>query len=127
MPIEDEVVDVRSGTAAEWAASSLVLGAGELAVVNDTGEVRVGDGTNAFSALRKNPRRGTTTLVAGTKVVNDATITTASIILVTVQSLGTVTAPKAVAVTARVAGTSFTVTSSDNTDTSVVGYEIREP
>jgi hypothetical protein len=54
-------------------------------------------------------------------------VTANSRILLTVQSLGTVTAPKAVAVTARTAATSFTITSADNTDTSVVAYEIFEP
>ena len=48
-------------------------------------------------------------------------------ILLTAQSLGTVTAPKALAVTARTPGTSFTITSADATDTSVIGYTILEP
>lgn len=73
------------------------------------------------------PRLGRATLVTGTKVVNDTTVTAASNIMLTVQSLGTVTAPKAVAVTARTPGTSFTITSADNTDTSVVAYSITEP
>lgn len=48
-------------------------------------------------------------------------------ILLSVQSLGTVTAPKAIAVTARTAGASFTITSADATDTSVVAWELIEP
>lgn len=39
-------------TAAQWRASSVVLLAGELGVESDTGFVKVGDGTNRFSALK---------------------------------------------------------------------------
>ncbi len=72
-------------------------------------------------------RMGRATLVAGEKVVTTSAVTANSNILVTVQSLGTVTAPEAVAVTARTAGTSFTITSADNTDTSVVAWLIVDP
>jgi len=65
---------------------------------------------------------GTVTLVAGSKVVASAAVTSTSQILLTAQSLGTVTTPKALAVTARTAGTSFTITSADNTDTSSVAW-----
>jgi hypothetical protein len=73
-----------------------------------------------------NAKQGVATLVAGTVTVSNTSVTATSRIQLTVQSLGTVTAPKAVAVTARTAGTSFTITSADNTDTSVVAYEIFE-
>ena len=70
------------------------------------------------------PIKGRATLAAGTVTVNHPAVTAASNIMLTAQSLGTVTAPQALAVTARVAGTSFTVTSGANDDTSVVAYEI---
>lgn len=70
---------------------------------------------------------GVATLVGGTITVNNTLVTTNSIIMLTVQSLGTVASPKAIAVTARVASTSFTITSADVTDTSVVGWQIIEP
>jgi hypothetical protein len=72
-------------------------------------------------------RMGVTTLVSGAKVINTTAVTANSRIFVGVQSLGTVTTPKTVAVTARSAGTSFTITSADNTDTSVVAWKIVEP
>lgn len=81
--------------------------------------LRVKEGSNA--------KQGTATLVAGTVTVSNTSVTANSRILLTVQSLGTVTSPKAVAVTARSAGTSFTITSADVTDTSVVAWEIFEP
>lgn len=130
MTLEIEAVPLRSGTTAEWAAAGApILDPGELGIDLTTHDVRIGDGTTAFASLPTTSgiRRGRTTLVAGTKTVADTSITATSIILVTAQSLGTVTVAKPLAVTARSAGVSFTVTSSDNTDTSVVGYLIIEP
>lgn len=73
-----------------------------------------------------NEAMGTATLVAGTITVANTRITANSRIFVTVQALGTVTAPKAIAVTAKVNGVSFTITSEDNTDTSQVAWLIVE-
>lgn len=70
---------------------------------------------------------GVATLVAGTKTVNTSAVTANSRISLSIQSLGTVAAPKAIAVTARTASTSFTITSADNTDTSRVFWQIHEP
>jgi len=74
-----------------------------------------------------NARSGVSTLVAGTVVVANTSVTATTRIQLTAQSLGTVTAPKALAVTARTAGTSFTITSADATDTSVVAWFLVEP
>lgn len=68
-----------------------------------------------------------TTLVAGTVTVATTKVTANSRIQLTTQSLGTVTVPMPIAVTARTAGTSFVITSSDATDTSVVAWMIVEP
>ena len=73
-----------------------------------------------------NGKQGVATLAAGTKVVANTSVTATSRIFLTAQSLGTVTVPKALAVTARTPGTSFTISSADATDTSVVAYEIFE-
>jgi lysophospholipase L1-like esterase len=77
--------------------------------------------------LTTDPRSGVATLVAGTKVVTSRVVTASSRIVCGIQSLGTVAVPKAIGVTARTAGTSFTLTSADATDTSVVWWEIVEP
>lgn len=79
----------------------------------------VKEGTNATM--------GTCTLVVGVCTVSTTKVTASSRIFLSVQSLGTVTLPKAVGVTARTAGTSFVIKSSDITDTSVVAWEIVEP
>lgn len=71
-------------------------------------------------------RTGVATMVAGSVVVANTSITALSRIQLTVQSLGTVTVPTAVGVTARTPGTSFTITSAGGTDTSVVAYHIIE-
>lgn len=67
---------------------------------------------------------GTATLVGGTVTVATAGALTASRIFVQQQALGTVTAAKALAVTARSNGVSFTITSADATDTSSVAWMI---
>lgn len=63
-------------------------------------------------------------LVGGTLVVNTTSITANSLVFFTTNTLGTVTAPQAYYVSARVPGTSFTITSADVTDTSTVNYWI---
>lgn len=81
--------------------------------------LQVKEGTNA--------KQGTCTLAAGTCTVSDTAVTATSRIFLTEQTLGTITVPSALAVSARTAGTSFTILASALTDTSVVAYEIFEP
>jgi hypothetical protein len=73
-----------------------------------------------------NGKQGVATLVAGTVVVANTSVTATSRIQLTCQSLGTVAVPSAYGVSARVPGTSFTILASVNTDTSVIAYEIFE-
>lgn len=68
--------------------------------------------------------QGTATLVGGTVVVSTTRVAADSRILLTAQSLGTVTAPSALAVSARTPGTSFTILASQATDTSTVAWRI---
>ncbi len=81
--------------------------------------IYVKEGTNATM--------GTATLVAGTVTVNTTKVTANSRIFITIQSLGTVAVPMAMAITARTAGTDFTITSVDGTDTSVISWVLIEP
>jgi hypothetical protein len=88
-------------------------------VVTTAGKgLQIKSGTNA--------RIGTATLAAGTVTVSNTSVTTSTRIFLTVQSLGTVSAPQPIAVTAQTAGASFVITSSDNTDTSVVAWMLVE-
>ena len=72
-----------------------------------------------------NGKQGVATLVAGTKVVANTNITANSRIFLTTNAPGGT--PGWLQVSARTAGTSFTILSSSGTDTSVVAYEIFEP
>ena len=67
---------------------------------------------------------GTATLAAGTATITTSNVTAASKIFLTVASLGTVTAPQAVYISAITANTSFVITSADATDTSTVNWFI---
>ncbi len=81
--------------------------------------LKIKEGTNATM--------GTATLSGGTVVVNTTKVTATSRIFLTGQSLGTVAVPSNYGVSARSAGTSFTILASAPTDTSVVAWEIIEP
>lgn len=67
---------------------------------------------------------GKVSLSGGAAVVSTSAAHTASIIFLTTQALGTVATPMPIAVTARSDGVSFTITSSDGTDTSSIGWMI---
>ena len=97
-----------------WAGAANTLRFG-----TNGGGIAIAEGSGATS--------GVATLAAGTVTVPTNKVAANSRIQLTVQSLGTVTDPKPVAVTARVAGTSFTIRSSDATDTSTVAWLIISP
>lgn len=68
---------------------------------------------------------GTFTLAGtATTVVSNSAVTANSLILLTTQALGTVSSASTLAVTAKSAGVSFTITPSQSTDTSTVAYLI---
>lgn len=104
--------------AAQTSGNFSVFGSALILGVAGTG-LQIKEGANATS--------GVATLVAGTVTVATNKVTANSRIQLTTQALGTVAAPKSIAVTARVAGTSFTITSEDATDTSVIAWTIIEP
>ncbi len=111
---------------------------GDLSIEGDTitpsagvlivdGDVSASLGNGFVVAEGADAKQGVAVLVAGTLLVANASVTANSRIFLTAQVLGTVTAPMALCVSARVAGTSFTILSSDATDTSTVAWEIFEP
>lgn len=96
--------------------------------IESGGQIRqITIGAGYSTAEGSNAKQGVATLVAGTVVVSNTSVTASSRIFLGYQSLGTVTTPKGVGVSARVVGTSFTILSNDATDTSVIAYEIFEP
>lgn len=122
--------DVGSGTQKTgWTWRNLVGGTtltdtmqligADLKLLVSGGGLYVKEGTNATM--------GTAVLVAGTVVVNTTKVTANSRIFLCAQSLGTVTVGQGLAISARTAGTSFTITSTSITDTSTVAWIIIEP
>ncbi|GAC1373745.1 MAG: hypothetical protein NVSMB4_00660 [Acidimicrobiales bacterium] len=91
--------------------------AGDIRVPTIGAGLRVAEGANA--------KQGTAVLVAGTLTVANTSVTATSRIFLTSQVDGG--AVGFLRVSARVAGTSFTITSSSATDTSTVAFEIFEP
>ena len=86
-------------------------------IATTAGGLKVKEGTNA--------RMGAATLVAGTVTVNTTAVTANSRIYLTSQADGGT--PGFQRISARSAGTSFTITSSSGTDTSTVAWMIVEP
>lgn len=72
-----------------------------------------------------NATMGVATLVGGTVTVNTTKVTANSRIFLTTQTLGGTIGIQYIS--ARVAGTSFTITSTSGTDTSVIAWHIVEP
>jgi hypothetical protein len=96
-----------------------IITASDIKLTPAGGGVLVKEGTNA--------KMGVVTLVAGTATVNTTKVTANSRIFLSVESLGTVTVPTAVAVTAVTPATSFVITSANVVDTSVISWLIIEP
>jgi len=88
-----------------------------LRIGTEGGGLAVAEGTNA--------RSGVATLVAGTVVVPNTSVTANTRIQLTAQTSGA--APGALRVSARTPATSFTISSTSGTDTSVVAYFMVEP
>jgi hypothetical protein len=99
------------------AAGILQLTSTDLDIATAGKGLRVAEGSNA--------KMGTTALVAGSKVVSNTAVTANSRIYLTSQADGGT--PGWLRVSARTAGTSFTITSSSGTDTSTVAYLLIEP
>ncbi|HEY8780138.1 MAG TPA: hypothetical protein VIM16_00850 [Mucilaginibacter sp.] len=116
------------------ASGDLSINNGKFTVAASTGNTTVAGDVN-INAVGKglyikegtNATMGVTTLVLGISTVSTTKVTTVSRIFLSVESIGTVTIPTAVAVTGRLNGTSFTITSANATDTSVISWLIVEP
>lgn len=107
----------RDVTLGRTAANVLGLTATDLDIVTAGRGLRVAEGSNA--------KQGTAALTAGSAVVANTSVTATSRIFLTSNADGGT--PGWLRVSARTAGTSFTITSSSGTDTSTVAYQIFEP
>lgn len=89
---------------------------GNIAIVNAGGKIKVATGTNASV--------GTATLVAGTVTVNTTAVAAGSLIFVSRNTPGGTTGSLSAPSASIVAGTSFVINSSSNTETSTVNWWI---
>lgn len=97
-------------------------------VTASSGNLKIGTaGKGLFVKEGSNAKMGTVTLAAGTATVSTTAVTASSRIFLTAQSLGTVSVGQGLAVSAVVAGTSFTIKSQSASDTSVVAWMMVEP
>jgi hypothetical protein len=99
------------------AASTLGLSSSDFAVTTVGKGLKIKEGTNA--------KMGVSTLVAGAVVVATTAVTASSRVFLTVQTAGGTQG--FLRVSARTAGTSFTITSTSATETSTVAWLLVEP
>jgi hypothetical protein len=112
----------QSGNLQQWLSSTPAV----LAYVDKSGDIGVAAiGAGLRVAEGSNAKQGTATLSGGTVVVANTSVTASSRILLTSNADGGT--PGWLRVSARTAGTSFTITSSSGTDASTVAYQIFEP
>lgn len=110
-----------SGATTQSASTKVTISkVGDLVVTTAGQGLQIKEGSNAKMGVSG-------AMTAGSIVISTTAVTANSRIFLTPQTLGTVARPAALGVTARTAGTSFTITSSDATDTSTVAWLIVEP
>lgn len=115
-----------AGGGSTFNVASMTLGSANSATFS--GQVVLSTAGKGISIKEgSNAKMGVATLSGGVTVVSTTAVTASSRIFISVQSLGTVTVATPIAVTARSAGTSFTISSSNVIDTSVVAWTIFEP
>jgi hypothetical protein len=101
-----------------YRANADILATDDDFAINVAGKgLKVKEGSNA--------KMGTATLVAGAATVNTSVVTATSRIFLTVQTAGGTQGH--LRISARTAGTSFTITSTSATETSTVAWLIVEP
>lgn len=100
------------------AGAAILTTDNDLAIAVAGKGLQVKEGSNAKMGI-------TAAMVAGTVTVNTTAVTANSRIFLTAQTTGA--GPGALRVSARVAGTSFTITSSNAADTSTVAWMLVEP
>ena len=111
------IYDAADTTPSNIAFKTIKAGAG-IGITNNAQDVTIRNAPAAGSI-------GNVTLSGGTATVNYSGVTANRVILLTNQSLGGVIGT--LRISARTAGTSFTITSTSVLDTSLIGYMVVEP
>jgi hypothetical protein len=120
------IYDNNAATSIDWGNRQLLSATGvEVVSWNDAGLEIVGAGHGLSIAEGSNARMGIATLSTGTVTVNNSTITANTRVFLTINAPGgTVGSPY---ISARSAGTSFTISSTSIADTSSVAWLLIEP
>jgi hypothetical protein len=117
-------IQIRRGTAAQWTSTNPTLAAGEFGYETDTGKVKIGNGSTAWTSLAYNGAGTVTSITAGTGLSGGTITSTGTIAidtattadLTTAQTLTnkTLTDPKInLAINAQT-GTTYTFVLADN-------------
>lgn len=124
VPLTAQGVSGQTGSLQVW-----INDAGStLASVTAAGDIQTNiAGAGYYCKQGTNATFGQATLVGGTVVVNTTKVTANTAIFPTLHTLGGIAVPAAVEPTARVAGTSFTLTSANVLDTSTYDWFFVEP
>lgn len=86
--LKNVILQLRTGSATQWAASTRILAVGEPGVETDSGRIKIGDGTNLWSAL---PWSGAAIVKSGTNgalTVNGADVVVYNLPTATSDTLG---------------------------------------
>ena len=86
--LKNVILQLRTGSATQWAASTRILAVGEPGVETDSGRIKIGDGTNLWPAL---PWSGAAIVKSGTNgalTVNGADVVVYSLPTATSYTLG---------------------------------------
>jgi acyl-coenzyme A thioesterase PaaI-like protein len=115
-----------SGTPAAVSATTLTATLGNITATNGNLSLATAGNKLLIAATSSATCSAGTFALSGaaTTVISNSAITASSLILLTTQALGTVVVASTLAVTSKIAATSFTVTPSQATDTSTVAYII---
>lgn len=120
------IIGAKNVTANLFTGTTHILDDGALGNIVAAGDIKAGTvGKTLYIKEGTNAKMGTSSLVAGTVVVNTTAVTASSRIFLTPQN--TSGTAGAVSVSTRTAGTSFTMLSTSNTDTRSIAWFIVEP
>lgn len=116
------VLEYVASSVSFFSAAAYILATGDIGATGNISITTAGKGLKIKEGA--NAKMGLSTLVAGVVVVSNTSVDSSSRIFLTPQnSSGTV---GSVRITSKVAGTSFTITSSSLTDTSTIAWQIIE-
>lgn len=86
--LKNVILQLRIGSATQWAASTRILAVGEPGVETDSGRIKIGDGTNLWSALPWSGAAISKSTSNGSLMVNGADVVVYKLPVATSDALG---------------------------------------